>query len=429
MFLKIFLTYALLIMVSIGLPLGSSHAGYTCGVGTVPAGAVCCSSTTYCNRGSICGEGNECIPNSSPRNCGGGRYCKKGTVCAPEKGKCVAIDDPRYCGERRFCKQGQACVDDGKNCIPLTSERYCGDGKYCKEGSYCKGDGCRSHAADKAVRELEELIRELKEKQRHREEEAKNAAAAAKEAAEQEAREREKAAKAAQSGSTPSHCGSDITGTKGPAANRQNCDQPKTGIVCGSGGDCLKKAKWTDAEPYNHDSAPITLRQFNGAAIVITLGETLWSVPDNNSTGRRLEARKWDGKSRSGTSCRVEYGNTTTEAFMVGIECELERQAKLESEFELREDFFPYMNEEDCKAPATIRRNTGWESKTLQYWKDNPKEPVGWCDKPARDNRTDSRPLREPNWHSTKECTEDILGLAKPIGVSKRGVRGCHFKQ
>ncbi|MFZ2555310.1 MAG: hypothetical protein WAZ27_02190 [Minisyncoccia bacterium] len=400
-----------------GFPLTTAHAEYTCGSGSVPAGAVCCSSSTYCNRGHTCGDGNECIPNSSPRACGGGKFCSEGSVCAPEKGKCVSIKAARYCGGKKFCKQDQACVDNGKSCVPLSSERYCGDGKYCQVGSYCKDGGCRSHEADAAEKALEQSVRELEEMERRFAEAAREA---------ELERERTQAEKAPKPQPAPSNCGSDISGTGGPAAQRQNCDNARTGIACAPGSDCLKKAKWTDSEPYNHDSAPITFRQFNGAEIILKMGETLWSVPEKGFTGRRLEARKWDGKT-SGANCRVEYANTTTEAFMVGIGCELERQAKLQSEFEAREDSYPYMHEEDCKPPATIRRNDGWESKSLQYWKDNPKEPVGWCDKPARDNRTDSRPLREPNWHTSKECSEDILGTAMPMSVSSRGVRGCKF--
>lgn len=134
------LKYVLLIIVSVGLPLTAADAGYTCGVGSVPAGAVCCSRTTYCNQGFTCGSGSECIPNSSPRACGGGEYCEKGYVCAPERGKCMPVDSPRYCGGKSFCKADEACVDNGKNCIKLSSDRYCGGGRYCEAGYHCAGN-------------------------------------------------------------------------------------------------------------------------------------------------------------------------------------------------------------------------------------------------------------------------------------------------
>jgi hypothetical protein len=102
----------------------------------------------------------------------------------------------------------------------VTSERYCGNGRYCDEGHYCTGDGhCRSHAADRALKELEASIAEM---QRAAEEAARRAKEEA-EAAERALREEErKRAEAASHGGQAPDC-STITGLPGDSSGPNNC--------------------------------------------------------------------------------------------------------------------------------------------------------------------------------------------------------------
>jgi hypothetical protein len=228
-------------------------------------------------------------------------------------------------------------------------------------------------------------------------------------------------------------CGSDITGTGGAKKTRTDCKHRKIGMSCGgtrSTQDCLTKAQWTDTQPYNHGPEPVVFSTFAGDQIMIKVGETLWSIADTTSpTRRHLESRKWSGQVKNLGRCDTEYLDAPQQDFVVRFECEIERQEALQREFEMREEYAPYLLPSDCKAPGVIQWNEGWERKDLGYWKNNPKEPVGWCIKPSRDGRQDSYPIRETNWHTVKECSEDILGTALPIGVNSRGVRGCKFKE
>lgn len=59
--------------------------------------------------------------------------------------------------------------------MSVSSERYCGNGHYCAEGTYCKDGGCRSHAADEALRELRRVEDELRAEQERLADEARKA--------------------------------------------------------------------------------------------------------------------------------------------------------------------------------------------------------------------------------------------------------------
>ena len=216
-------------------------------------------------------------------------------------------------------------------------------------------------------------------------------------------------------------CGSDITGTK-------------AGSSPPSATECLKGAKWTGSAPYNHSRARIAFRPYRGPPIAIGFGESLWSVPNEASpSGRRLEARPWDKTTTFAPftgKCAVEHASARIEPFIVRMECEIQRQQKLEDEFESREDKFPYMDAEECKAPWTVSMTQGWEKHPSSYWQQHEQEPVGYCVGPMRDNRQDRRPLRQPHWYPVEECQRisDIVGKEYQVGVSRRGVRGCSFK-
>jgi hypothetical protein len=233
---------------------------------------------------------------------------------------------------------------------------------------------------------------------------------------------------------------SDVSGTSGP---RIRCDEKPAvpveskpsskpvdaksviGLSCPK--DDCESAKWTREQPYNHSLGIIAFQQFVGVPINIPNGYSLWSVPDDNAPNRRrLEARSWSGNPRTGTGCREEYTKASVNAFEVAIDCETERQAKLQEECEGREDYEPYKDFSWCAAPKTVQLMPDWEKRSPEFWKLNPKEPVAWCFVPARDGRTDSFPLREPKWHTAKQCSESLDGLA--VSVSARGAKGCKFK-
>ncbi len=223
---------------------------------------------------------------------------------------------------------------------------------------------------------------------------------------------------------------SDVSGTGGP---RIACPpSAKFGFSCGTGTDCAAQAKWIPYEPYNHSKTPVTFHQFRGAAIVIKEGETLWSIPDETSpTRRRLEALPWDKVSTFPLmqhKCSQEQTTATNKPFVVRIECEIERQGDLQKKFETREDSNTlYMDTGSCKSPWTLSLKPGWEKLPASYWKENPDEPVGWCLGPMRNNRQDSKRVREPKWHTEAECSSEHL-ISLPMGISRRGVRGCKFK-
>jgi hypothetical protein len=242
--------------------------------------------------------------------------------------------------------------------------------------------------------------------------------------------------------SMPGDC-SDITGAKNSDGSRTACPVQRTGVICNDAGstkDCLANAKWDRKEPFNH-GAPIVFHPFIGPPVVIGRNQAMWNVPDDNPENpekRKLEAGPWSGDEDSHlpyvsndidmTKCAQLDTTTSSKGFQVSIVCELARQAIRQKEFEEREDKYPYIDVSDCKPPWTVRFNDGWEKRTLEYWKLNPQEPIGWCDGPTINNRQDRKRLREPNWHSVKECEEDILQRALEIAVNTRGVRGCKFK-
>ena len=217
---------------------------------------------------------------------------------------------------------------------------------------------------------------------------------------------------------------SDISGTGGA---RMNCPQPQAnavGLACGQASNCLTQAKWTFQKPFNQSRTPLAFRQFHGPEVSIPSGYSLWSVPDATApTKRRLEARQWSGKPKTGGRCANEYLDATSRAFEVRVECETERQARLHREFEEREDAYPYMDVSDCRSPWKVQMTADWQQRSLDYWKARPSEPVGWCVGPVRDGRQDKRPLREPKWRTAQQCSDSVESL--PISVNGRGVRGC----
>lgn len=230
---------------------------------------------------------------------------------------------------------------------------------------------------------------------------------------------------------------SDVSGTGGPRLQCSTTTFPKVGLNCQGGGDCMAKSKWSAAKPYNQGTEPVAFSQFRGPTVVIPTGHSLWSVKDQYSPTRRvLVARPWSGDSKRGTApgiadCMQEGSNATTVDFEVSLTCETNRQLELQEKFEHREDLNPFMDADACRSPRTLKMNPDWEKRSLEYWKANPDEPVGWCFIPARDNREDVRKVREPNWLTTQDCErarhEALLRNAPfvVITVNKRGVRGC----
>ena len=214
-----------------------------------------------------------------------------------------------------------------------------------------------------------------------------------------------------QSSNSISCGGIDVTDTGAPQLN---------GLVC------LAGAKCRDREPYNHSRAPIQFHQFNGPDIIVKRGDSIWNIPDeSNPTGRRLEARLYDGLSASSNTCAEEGTNTTVKPFIVNIGCESERQAQLEYEFEHREDVC--IPRSQCKGP--IKFMSGWQEYSLSYWKNNPTASIGGCplgaDPLAAGRTTKLFCVRDDNWHTSSEC--DNFGIASSI--NGRGLLGCIYNE
>ena len=240
---------------------------------------------------------------------------------------------------------------------------------------------------------------------------------------------------------------SDVSGTSGPRAPCPDDDvgasinsvgKTSWGVTCGQngGGDgklalgfnspCLKTAKWTRSQPYNHGDTPIVFTSFYGEPVVVKRGETLWSVQDpNSSDGRKTVAKEWKGQANGTSGHCTQLSGTTALDFQVSIECERNRQNEQDEEFVSREDSYPYMDKGDCRPPSTVQLSDGVEKRDLAYWKQNPREPVGWCNTPRRDKRVDSRPIRQDGWRTKKDCDGAFPGLSSKISVNARGVRGC----
>jgi hypothetical protein len=223
----------------------------------------------------------------------------------------------------------------------------------------------------------------------------------------------------------PADSCSDVSGTGAPPiqCSGKTVQAGQYGIRCPTG-DCLKTAGWTRERPYNQGHTPLKFEQFSGPAIIIPPGYSLWSVADPSTSSRRtLVARPWSGSAMSSAKCAQEYTTATNRDFEVNLECETQRQATLQSEFERREGSLPYMNYSACKGKGHVLQiNHGWQARSLDYWKAHPGEPVATCYIVAEGGRSDTHKLREPNWLPENEC-----GRIWPIDISTspRGVRGC----
>ena len=392
---------------------------------------------------------------------GGGKTCRSGYELTRDGIHCIPKDS-EDCGNGRYCDGGQICLKDG--CLNAMSSRVCADLEtYCNPGYECRaGNKCVSPEAEKA-KSYFDMGGQYYEKEKYEDAiSAFESAAAAYRSANLpanakladgsasiireridriERKNKEEQAAAPSAAPTPQQqrphsspprqvtqrdekC-SDVSGTGGPPLACPSSSS-RFGFSCGAGANCAAQTKWAAYEPYNHGKTPVTFHQFQGTAIVIKEGESLWSIPDEASpTGRRLEARPWDKVSifpLMQHKCNQERTTAAIKPFVVRIECEIERQEDLQREFEHREDSYPYIGYDECKSPKTLKLNPDWEKKSLEYWKANPEMPVGWCFIPARDNREDVRKVREPNWLPPGQCksTHPI-----ELSVSKRGVLGC----
>ena len=198
-------------------------------------------------------------------------------------------------------------------------------------------------------------------------------------------------------------------------------------LSLGYSSPCMKNAKWTKNQPYNHGETPIVFSPFYRETVVLRQGDTLWSVQDaDSSDGRRTVAKPWKPGEVSGTSGRcVRLSGATATDFLVSIECERDRQNEQDEEFVAREDAYPYMDKSDCRPPSTVQLSEDVEKRDLAYWKQNPREPAAWCNTPRRDNRTDSRPIRQEGWRTKKDCEGAFPGLSSKLSINARGVRGC----
>lgn len=80
-----------------------------CGNGCAPLNATCCSSSTYCDQGYMCGPGDTCLPAAPVNACesclaNGEQCCPNydGTVdCAPINSQC--------CMNHTHCNSGYCC--------------------------------------------------------------------------------------------------------------------------------------------------------------------------------------------------------------------------------------------------------------------------------------------------------------------------------
>ncbi len=207
-------------------------------------------------------------------------------------------------------------------------------------------------------------------------------------------------------------CGSDVTGVGGPPANTQTC---------------LNNAKWSGQQPYNHSVKPIQFHQFDGPDVVAKLGDSIWSIPDQASpTGRRLEARPYDNETTTGNgACAQEGTSATVQPFIVNIQCEIERQAKLEKELEHREDVC--VSQSKCRGPIQFSPN--WRQYPLSYWKANPQQVIGGCaisDDPRDAGRARQQHcVRDQNWHTASECSD----YGKGSSINGRGLLGCVYNE
>jgi hypothetical protein len=117
----------------------------------------------------------------------------------------------------------------------------------------------------------------------------------------------------------------------------------------------------------------------------------------------------------------MEHTTAQTRDFQINLDCELDRQSKLQEAFETREDGYSYIDHFECKGRLEMMKD--WQMLPASYWKDNPGTPVGRCFTPTRDGRTDERPIREPDWNTERWCKDQPTVM--PIKVNARGVRGC----
>lgn len=221
---------------------------------------------------------------------------------------------------------------------------------------------------------------------------------------------------------------STITSASNPSGGA-TCPPHKPRLACAGGtsfNDCLNKAGWTAKEPYNHSNQPIYFRWFNGPQIAIGKGQSLWNVP--TSSGRKLEPRAWNynGDERVGTDpaetdptkCTDKDIGANRREFQVSIVCEMNRQQKLQNEYERRED--SYMDPTRCKKEQLVYTQN-WNKKDPKFWMDNPGTPVAYC---VMSDGT-KRPTREPGWLTKEECETLPSQKGIPIYHNTRGILGC----
>lgn len=424
--------------------------------GCMKAGSVDCGNHTSCPGGTICAKGNECLDITSKRVCGDLKHycdqdyeCRTGNICEPpfantadeafEEGKREFAARNFSAAEIAFSKassyywladMNESAAIAKKELLLATCHRRTVTDKNDASALRLWANGeCKQH-----TEVAEWMKRRAAELEAAKKSEAETSPAAASTSGSSRT-----IASQGPPGSPPTvrpptrtntqntSC-SDITGTNSSSPGPKCRPELGIGLGCPQRNGCDVFARWTSKRPYNQASEPVVFFSFLGDSIVIPPGYSLWSMPASGaSTRRKLEAHKWSGEPKSDQkNCAQEYTTATVREFEVDIRCELDRQMRLRRDFIFREDTSDYMNIEQCRPPAKVRMNTGWERKSLQYWKAHPDEPVGWCDIPAKDGRTDTKKIRQPNWLPGSQC--EILQPSATITVSSRGVRGCLIK-
>lgn len=121
--------------------------------------------TYSCRAGNVCGSRNTCLQDGA-NDCGNGQSCAGNTKCSRNGEKCLP-QDTVDCGSF-FCNAGSKC-GSGNNCL-ASNAVDCGGGKSCPAGNVCVRGGAecltRQEIADRAAAEKKRKEDEIAERKR-----------------------------------------------------------------------------------------------------------------------------------------------------------------------------------------------------------------------------------------------------------------------
>lgn len=121
--------------------------------------------THSCRAGSSCGSRNTCLPNGS-NDCGNGQSCPGNKKCSRSGEKCLP-QDTVDCGAF-FCNAGSKC-GSGNNCLAQNAVD-CGGGRSCSAGTLCVRGGAEcltsQELTERAAAEKQKKEDEIAERKR-----------------------------------------------------------------------------------------------------------------------------------------------------------------------------------------------------------------------------------------------------------------------